>query len=156
HLGTTQVLGTVEWLPVEVGGIDHVPVHQGEAPDTGPGQPHGGRAAESPHSDDHRRAEHPSARVRHMRPALLPLLLLAAAGCRPSGSPQGTAPPPPETSNAAARPTPAAERSTPPTPASAPSLRVDAQQTACVDRWLKGHGLDAYGNPEGTMYAGGT
>ena len=91
-----------------------------------------------------------------MRPALLPLLLLAAAGCRPSGSHPGNAPPPPETSNPAARPTPAAERSTPPTPPSAPSLRVDAQQTACVDRWLKGHGLDAYGNPEGTMYAGGT
>jgi hypothetical protein len=25
-----------------------------------------------------------------------------------------------------------------------------------VERWLKGHGLDAYGNPQGTMYAGGT
>jgi hypothetical protein len=35
-------------------------------------------------------------------------------------------------------------------------LRVDAKQTECVDRWLKGHGLDDYGNPQGTMYAGGT
>jgi len=29
-------------------------------------------------------------------------------------------------------------------------------QEACVDRWLKSNGLDAYGNAEGTMYAGGT
>ena len=88
-----------------------------------------------------------------MRPALLPLLVLAAAGCRPSSSHQGTAPPPPEASNPAPRPTPAAEGST--TPAPVP-LRVDAKQTECVDRWLKGHGLDDYGNPQGTMYAGGT
>lgn len=27
---------------------------------------------------------------------------------------------------------------------------------SCVDRWLKKHDLDAYGNAEGTMYAGGT
>ncbi|WP_217911989.1 hypothetical protein, partial [Myxococcus sp. AM011] len=27
---------------------------------------------------------------------------------------------------------------------------------SCVDRWLKKHGLDSYGNAEGTMYAGGT
>jgi hypothetical protein len=25
-----------------------------------------------------------------------------------------------------------------------------------VERWLKGHTLDDYGNPRGTMYAGGT
>ncbi|WP_205519530.1 hypothetical protein [Pyxidicoccus caerfyrddinensis] len=29
-------------------------------------------------------------------------------------------------------------------------------QEACVDRWLESHGLDKYGHPEGTMYAGGT
>ncbi|XSE95722.1 hypothetical protein VZL07_35925 [Pseudomyxococcus flavus] len=29
-------------------------------------------------------------------------------------------------------------------------------QEACVDTWLQKHGMDAYGNPEGTMYAGGT
>lgn len=29
-------------------------------------------------------------------------------------------------------------------------------QEACVDRWLKSQGLDQYGHPEGTMYAGGT
>jgi len=31
-----------------------------------------------------------------------------------------------------------------------------ASQEACVDSWLQKHGMDAYGNPEGTMYAGGT
>ena len=30
------------------------------------------------------------------------------------------------------------------------------EQEACVDRALAGHGLDAYGSPQGTMYAGGT
>lgn len=29
-------------------------------------------------------------------------------------------------------------------------------QEACVDQWLEKHGLDRYGSPEGTMYAGGT
>lgn len=27
---------------------------------------------------------------------------------------------------------------------------------SCVDEWLKKQGLDTYGHPEGTMYAGGT
>ncbi|MFP2928786.1 hypothetical protein ACLESO_27035 [Pyxidicoccus sp. 3LG] len=27
---------------------------------------------------------------------------------------------------------------------------------SCVDRWLQSKGLDKYGHPEGTMYAGGT
>ena len=31
-----------------------------------------------------------------------------------------------------------------------------ADETACVDAWLKGKKLDRYGSPEGTMYAGGT
>lgn len=31
-----------------------------------------------------------------------------------------------------------------------------AAQEACVDSWLQKQGLDAYGNPEGSMYAGGT
>ncbi|WP_338866568.1 hypothetical protein [Myxococcus stipitatus] len=34
--------------------------------------------------------------------------------------------------------------------------RTDAALEACVDNWLKKHKLDAYGNAEGTMYAGGT
>ena len=78
-----------------------------------------------------------------MRPALLPVLLLAAAACRPSTSPEASAPrPPPPAAAPAARP--------------APQIQPDAQQTECVEKWLKGHGLDAYGNPQGTMYAGGT
>ncbi|MCP3100376.1 hypothetical protein LZ198_16020 [Myxococcus sp. K15C18031901] len=32
----------------------------------------------------------------------------------------------------------------------------DATLQGCVDRWLKKHQLDAYGHPEGSMYAGGT
>jgi len=83
-----------------------------------------------------------------MRPALLPLVLLAAAACRPSSSHQASAPAPAQPAAPAARPT-----------ASGPApqaVRVEAKQAECVEKWLKGHGLDAYGNPEGTMYAGGT
>lgn len=91
-----------------------------------------------------------------MRPALLRVLLLTAAACRPSTSHEASAPPPPPRSEApAARPTPPAERASPP-PASASRIQPDPKQTECVERWLKGHVLDAYGNPEGTMYAGGT
>ena|SRR5215469_4924031 len=91
-----------------------------------------------------------------MRPALLPVLLLAAAACRPSTPHEASAPPPPPQSAApAARPTPAAEHAVPP-PVAASHIEVDAKQTDCVEKWLKGHGLDAYGNPQGTMYAGGT
>ena len=91
-----------------------------------------------------------------MRPALLLLsMLVMAAACRPSSSHQASAPTPaPSAAAAAARPAPAAERT--PAPASAPGPRLDARQTECVESWLKGHGLDAYGNPQGTMYAGGT
>jgi hypothetical protein len=35
-------------------------------------------------------------------------------------------------------------------------IQLDAKQTECTEKWLKGHGLDDYGNPNGTMYAGGT
>ena len=90
-----------------------------------------------------------------MRPALLPLLLLAAAACRQSTPHQASAPPPPEPAVTAPRPAPASQNAAP-APVSSPSLQLDATQTACVDKWLKGHGLDDYGNPQGTMYAGGT
>jgi hypothetical protein len=90
-----------------------------------------------------------------MRPALLPVLLLAAAACRPSSSShQASAPAPAQPAAPAARPQSPAEKS--PGPTASPALRVTPQQTECVERWLKGHGLDAYGNPQGTMYAGGT
>ncbi|HUM09528.1 MAG TPA: hypothetical protein VLT82_01110 [Myxococcaceae bacterium] len=80
-----------------------------------------------------------------MRPALLLVLLLGAAACRPT-SHEASAPPPPQAA-APARPSPAPERA---------RIQLDAKQTDCVEQWLKGHGLDAYGNPRGTMYAGGT
>lgn len=89
-----------------------------------------------------------------MRPALLLLSMLAAAACRPSGSHQASAPAPAAPAPPAARPAPTAERT--PTPASSAGPRLDARQTECVEKWLKGHGLDAYGNPTGTVYAGGT
>lgn len=90
-----------------------------------------------------------------MRPALLQVLLLAAVACRPSTSHEASAPPPPQSAPPAARPTPPAERAAPP-PVSASRIQPDPKQTECVERWLKGHGLDDYGNPHGTMYTGGT
>ena len=90
-----------------------------------------------------------------MRPALLRVLLLAAAACRPSSPHEASAPPPPPSAAPAARPTPPAERAAP-APVAASRIQLDAKQTECVEKWLQGHGLDDYGNPKGTMYAGGT
>ena len=90
-----------------------------------------------------------------MRPALLPVLLLAAAACRPSTPHEASAPPPPPSAAPAARPTPPAERAAP-APVAASRIQLDAKQTECVEKWLQGHGLDDYGNPKGTLYAGGT
>ncbi len=89
-----------------------------------------------------------------MRPALLLLSALAMVACRPSGSHQASTPAPAPSAATAARPQPAAERAPAPTSSSGP--RLNARQTECVEKWLKGHGLDDYGNPQGTMYAGGT
>ena len=90
-----------------------------------------------------------------MRPALLQVLVLAAVACRPSTSHEASAPPPPQSAPPAARPTPPAGRAAPP-PVSASRIQPDPKQTECVEKWLKGHGLDEYGNPRGTMYTGGT
>ena len=90
-----------------------------------------------------------------MRPALLPVLLLAAGACRPSTSHEASAPPPAGSPSPAARPAPSSERSAP-APVTAARMQLDPKQTECVERWLKGHGLDDYGNPQGTLYAGGT
>ena len=90
-----------------------------------------------------------------MRPALLQVLLLAALGCRPSGSHEASAPPPPSSAPPVARPTPPAARAAP-APVAAARIQPDPKQTECVEKWLKGHGLDDYGNPQGTLYAGGT
>jgi len=85
-----------------------------------------------------------------MRPALFPVLLLAAAACRPSTSHEASAPPS-QSPPVVARPAPTNEKAAP-----TPRINLDAKQTECVDKWLKGHGLDPYGNPQGTMYTGGT
>lgn len=69
-------------------------------------------------------------------PILLAAALLLATGC------------------SSARPTTAA----PEAQQDARPLSEDtrAQEEACVDKWLSERGLDQYGSPEGTMYAGGT
>ena len=91
-----------------------------------------------------------------MRPALLPVLLLAAAACRQSAPHGASAPPPPDPSvTPASRPAAPGERVAP-APVAASRIQLDAKQTECAEKWLKGHGLDDYGNPKGTMYAGGT
>src|SRR5215472_17600764 len=91
-----------------------------------------------------------------MRPALLPVLLLAAGACRQSTPHGASAPPPPDQSaTPAARPT-APSGPAAPAPVTASRIQLDAKQTDCVEKWLTGHGLDDYGNPKGTMYAGGT
>ena len=89
-----------------------------------------------------------------MRPALLLVSVLAAAACRPSSSHQASSPAQAPSAPVAARPQAAAERA--PAPASSAAPGLDAKQTECVENWLKGHGLDDFGNPQGTMYAGGT
>ena len=47
----------------------------------------------------------------------------------------------------------AACRGTPPAPAAA---APDAQAVSCIERWLTERELNQYGDPVGTMYAGGT
>jgi hypothetical protein len=68
----------------------------------------------------------------------------AAAGCAKTEQPVPG--PPPSTAMA---PLP---RQTPGTAAPKPG----ESETECVDKWLAAHGLDRYGHPSGSMYAGGT
>ena len=62
----------------------------------------------------------------------------------------------------AASPTPAPPAVAAPTPVATPEpggTRLSASresEEACVDRWLAERRLDRYGNPDGTLYAGGT
>ena len=35
-------------------------------------------------------------------------------------------------------------------------LEPTTEESACIDRWLASRGLDPYGSPAGTQYAGGT
>jgi hypothetical protein len=76
-------------------------------------------------------------------------------------------PPPGPPAAAAGTPAPAATPTATPTPeepetpssAGAPGKRLSASRAAeeeCVDQWLAARKLDPYGNPLGTMYAGGT
>ena len=78
-----------------------------------------------------------------MRALALPLLFLGAA-CQQHASPPGALPAAPA-SGAVTAPSPAA-----------PAPPWTAAQEACVDRWLAERGLDSYGSPQGTQYAGGT
>ncbi len=73
-----------------------------------------------------------------MRPLALSALLLLAA-CQQTRAPSPAASPPAPV----------------PQPTAAASGWTAAQQ-ACVDAFLAGRGLDAYGSPHGTMYPGGT
>jgi hypothetical protein len=78
------------------------------------------------------------------------LVLGAAAGGCPRAEQPAPAPPVPA---ATARPTPAPTPAATPTPAVAASREAEE---ACLDQWLAARGLDPYGSPEGTLYAGGT
>ena len=69
-----------------------------------------------------------------IRVAGLSFALLLVAGC-------------PSKQKTELEPIPAADAAT-----SRSALTVEG----CVDAWLEQHHLDRYGNPEGTMYAGGT
>jgi hypothetical protein len=88
----------------------------------------------------------------------LPLTLALAAltaGCAKPDRPAATPTPAP--------PAKASEPPAPPPAAPAPPERTGESvsasreaEEACVDKWLAERKLDPYGNPEGTMYAGGT
>jgi hypothetical protein len=71
----------------------------------------------------------------------LALSLLLAAACQQQGSPA--------VSFSVVKRVPASE-------AGAPATGWTKEQEGCVDRTLAARGLDAYGSPQGTMYAGGT
>jgi hypothetical protein len=68
-------------------------------------------------------------------------------------------PTPPAALAPAPSPTPAPAQTDPTAAPDEPGTRLSASRAAeeeCVDKWLAGRGLDRYGNPRGTMYAGGT
>jgi len=77
-----------------------------------------------------------------MRNSVLTVLVVVAACQQQRSAPAAAAPEP-------AKPTSAPSPSTPP-------LAWTQAQEACVDRTLTARGLDAYGSPQGTNYAGGT
>ncbi len=76
--------------------------------------------------------------------AVLSVLALSlASGCQKDQAPG----PPPVAVNRL-------EPESPPPDAGAPAAATNEE--GCVDAWLAAQKLDAYGSPEGTMYAGGT
>jgi hypothetical protein len=103
---------------------------------------------------------------RQVLAAALGMSAVCAACAKPEQSPPGAPPAAAAaTPNQAATPTPSAmptptpEGPRPPAAADGPGTRLSASRAAeeeCVDKWLAGRGLDRYGNPRGTMYAGGT
>jgi hypothetical protein len=75
----------------------------------------------------------------------------AAAASTPTPTPGANTTP-----SAKATPSPSATPTLlPPGSAGAASASREAEE-ACVDRWLAARGLDPYGSPAGTVYAGGT
>lgn len=95
---------------------------------------------------------------------LATLVALGTLACAKPDPPGATPAPAPTPSGVtapggAASPAPAAKTAPPAqTPApGGPRLSASREaEEACVDKWLAERGLDPYGNPEGTMYAGGT
>jgi len=92
----------------------------------------------------------------NMMVGALVVLGAAAGGCPRA---EQVPPAPPEKAPVAApaatpAPTPAATPA--PTPKAAPAKPSREAEEACVDQWLAARGLDRYGGPAGTMYAGGT
>jgi len=96
--------------------------------------------------------------------AALGMSAVCAACAKPEQSPPGAPPAAAAaTPNQAAAPTPSAtptpEGPRPPAATERPGTRLSASRAAeeaCVDQWLAARTLDPYGNPLGTMYAGGT
>jgi hypothetical protein len=87
--------------------------------------------------------------------------VLAAAAVLPAcaKSEQSPPAPPPPAGPATPAATSGPANAEPPASAEASGERLSASRAAeeaCVDKWLAGRGLDPYGNPRGTLYAGGT
>lgn len=95
--------------------------------------------------------------MRKTLPVVAALVVGGTVACAKNEPPAATPTPgPPAAPAASPAPTPM------PSPAETPSpggTRLSASreaEEACVDKWLAERRLDRYGNPEGTMYAGGT
>ncbi|MGI5861708.1 MAG: hypothetical protein ACOX6T_06575 [Myxococcales bacterium] len=91
------------------------------------------------------------------RSFVLCLALLASVACREArqGQPAPGEPQPPS-APAEAQPAARPDASSGDGSASPGAAQEAAPLEACVDRWLKERNLNQYGDPEGTMYAGGT